>query len=48
LVRAIGLKRVVPDTPTGRAFLERARAMLSAELGDRPLGADLTPASTLA
>jgi histidine ammonia-lyase len=46
-VRAIGLQRVVPDSPAGRAALERVRAALSSELADRPLGEDVTAAASL-
>ncbi len=46
-VRAIGLVRAVPETPAGRAALERARSALSADLADRPLGPDVTAAASL-
>jgi histidine ammonia-lyase len=46
-VRAIGLRSTVPATPAGRALLERARAALSDDVTDRPLGPDVTAAASL-
>jgi len=46
-VRAIGLREVLPNTPSGSALLERVRTRLSADLSDRPLGPDLTAAAAL-
>jgi len=46
-VRALDLLGAVPGSPTGRALLERARAKLSSELVDRPLGPDVSAAASL-
>ena len=46
-VRAIGLRGLGPTTPAGRAWLERAGAVLSSDLADRPLGPDITAAASL-
>jgi histidine ammonia-lyase len=45
--RAIGLRAAGPNSPAGRAVLERVRAALSGELADRPLGGDVTAAASL-
>ena len=46
-VRAIELRGLRARTPAGRAWLEQARARLSSDLADRPLGPDVAAASSL-
>jgi len=46
-VRALGLRGVIPDTPMGLSSLRRARAVLSRDLADRPLGPDVMAAAFL-